>query len=155
MDRAHMRQAEPRDAQAIAEVHMAARCDAMPYLPEVHTDEETRTWVAEVVLSAQTVWVAEMAGQVVGVAAFADGILEQLYILPGHQGTGIGSRLLAIVKASNPDGLSLWTFQRNRSARAFYERRGFVAVELTDGAANEEREPDVRYEWKGERSEVI
>ncbi|MFG2519104.1 hypothetical protein [Streptomyces sp. NPDC048527] len=27
---------------------------------------------------------------------------------------------------------------------------GFVAVERTDGAGNEEREPDVRYVWRGQ-----
>ena len=41
--------------------------------------------------------------------------------------------------------VDLWTFQRNAGARRFYERNGFVAMEFTDGASNEEREPDVRY----------
>jgi hypothetical protein len=39
-------------------------------------------------------------------------------------------------------------FQRNMPARAFYEARGLRVVEATDGAANEEREPDVRYRWE-------
>ena len=37
-------------------------------------------------------------------------------------------------------------FQANSGARRFYERRGFVAVEFTDGESNEERCPDVLYE---------
>jgi GNAT superfamily N-acetyltransferase len=45
------------------------------------------------------------------------------------------------------DPLWLWTFQANAGARRFYERNGFAPVEFTDGAANEEHEPDVRYEW--------
>jgi len=36
----------------------------------------------------------------------------------------------------------------NEPARRFYERHGFVAEELTEGAANEERAPDVRYRWQ-------
>lgn len=40
-------------------------------------------------------------------------------------------------------------FQVNKSAQRFCERHGFVAAERTDGAANEEREPDVRYVWPG------
>jgi len=44
-------------------------------------------------------------------------------------------------------GLSLWTFQKNTAARASYERHGFEAVDETDGAANEEREPDLLYTW--------
>ena len=43
--------------------------------------------------------------------------------------------------------LQLWTFQRNAQARRFYEARGFVVVEQTDGAGNEEKEPDARYLW--------
>jgi hypothetical protein len=41
-------------------------------------------------------------------------------------------------------------FQRNIRARRFYESRGFHLVEETDGAANEEREPDARYRWAPE-----
>lgn len=32
-------------------------------------------------------------------------------------------------------------------AGTFYERHGLVAIEVTDGAGNEEKEPDVRYVW--------
>ncbi len=45
-------------------------------------------------------------------------------------------------------GLQLWTFQVNGPAQSFYERHGCRAVERTDGATNEEREPDVRYAWR-------
>ena len=38
--------------------------------------------------------------------------------------------------------------QQNERARRFYEARGFRAVEFTDGEANEEKTPDVRYEWR-------
>ena len=44
--------------------------------------------------------------------------------------------------------LTLWTFQRNLRARRFYEANGFVAVRETDGAGNEEKEPDVLYRWE-------
>jgi hypothetical protein len=52
-----------------------------------------------------------------------------------------------MAKEVRPDGLMLWTFQRNARARQFYEARGFVAAELTDGSRNEEREPDALYRW--------
>ena len=50
-------------------------------------------------------------------------------------------------KELRPGGLTLWTFERNARAWAFYEARGFVASEFTDGSRNEEREPDVLYAW--------
>lgn len=135
------------DADAIAEVHLAARREAMPYLPEVHSDAETYAWVAEHVIPRCEVWVAEVAGRVVGVAALEGEYLEQLYIFPGYQGTGIGGALFAKAKEIRPDGFSFYVFQRNERACAFYERRGCVAVAFGDGSENEEGEPDALYRW--------
>jgi membrane-anchored protein YejM (alkaline phosphatase superfamily) len=53
-----------------------------------------------------------------------------------------------LAKRRQPSGLQLWTFQVNGTARRFYERHGFLAVESTDGSGNEEGDPDVRYVWR-------
>ena len=74
------------------------------------------------------------------------GWIDQLYVLPDAQGHGVGSDLLEIAQGAFPL-LNLWTFQRNLRARRFYEANGFVAVRETDGATNEEKEPDVLYRW--------
>ena len=132
----------------IAGILQLARRVAMPFLPELHGDADTRAWVASWLLPRRAVWVAERDGRVVGYAALADRLLEHLYVEPDSQGRGVGSALLARVMLESPERLELWTFQRNTPARRFYERRGFRAVESTDGAENEEREPDVRYVWK-------
>lgn len=142
-----LRPAESRDADAIAGVHTLSRRDALPYLPVLHTDDETRAWVTHVVLVDQDVWVAERQGQVIGITCLHGHELEHLYVLPGEQGQGVGSALLAKAMELSPDELVLWAFQRNVSARAFYEHRGFTAIAWTDGADNEEHEPDVRYRW--------
>ncbi len=120
----------------------------MPFLPELHGEADTRAWVASCVLPHCAVWVAEREGRVVGYAALADQLLEHLYVEPDSQGQGVGSALLARAQLESPYRLELWTFQRNVQARRFYEQRGFRAVELTNGAENEEREPDVRYVWE-------
>jgi GNAT superfamily N-acetyltransferase len=143
-----IRPADPRDTDVIAAVHRASMREAMPWLPDLHTPEEDRAWVAQTVLPHQQVWVAESAGRIVGVAAMdTEAMLTQLYILPGHQGAGIGSALLATAKTARPDGFSLYAFQRNIRARQFYEHRGFVPVAFGDGSGNEEGEPDVLYRW--------
>jgi hypothetical protein len=54
------------------------------------------------------------------------------------------SQLLRIAQRSF-DRLHLWTFQRNMHARRFYGVRGFLLVEETDGARNDEKEPDALY----------
>lgn len=82
----------------------------------------------------------------VGLIAFREGWIDQLYVLPEHQGRGTGNALLQVAQRDF-NSLQLWTFQRNAPARRFYEARGFVLVQETDGARNEEKEPDALYRW--------
>ncbi|MGY4351614.1 hypothetical protein ACVWXM_008107 [Bradyrhizobium sp. GM7.3] len=56
------------------------------------------------------------------------------------------AQLLDVAKQAS-ERLELWTFQRNALARRFYQARGFTLIEQTDGARNEEKEPDARYLW--------
>lgn len=143
-----LRQATLADVGAIARIHIVARREAMPYLPELHREDETLAWVQGVLLPAQDVWVAELDGLVCGYIAVERSMIEALYVRPECQGRGIGSALLDHAMDRSGGMLELWTFQRNTRARAFYEARGFVAMEFTDGSGNEEREPDVRYGWR-------
>ena len=81
--------------------------------------------------------------------SLGDGWVEQLYVAPAVTRDVESARgCLRLAKERRPDGLQLWTFQVNVGARRFYERHGFTAVEVTDGAGNEERQPDVRFAWK-------
>lgn len=141
-----IRSARTDDAGAVTSVFLRARADAMPYLPRLHSDEQTATWISTIVLSGPHVWVAHTASQVVGFAAVEDGLLEHLYVDPTWQGRGVGSLLLGQAQAGR-GRLDLFVFTRNTAARAFYERHGFALAELRDGSANEEGEPDARYRW--------
>lgn len=147
MSTIQFRPATGADADAIAEIHISSRRVAMPYLPELHSVQDTRSWVRDIVLATQDVRVATVDDQLVGYIAVEGSTIEGLYVDPGFQGRGIGSALLRHVMDRSSGILDLWTFQRNTGARRFYEARGFRAVEFTDGAENEEREPDVRYTW--------
>ena len=150
--RARLRRARPADAMAVAGLHLAARRHAMPYLPELRSDDEVRAWTRDTLLPKAEVWIAEIDGRPAGYLALVDDILDHLYVEPRHQGQGVGSLLLAKAKALRPTGLRLFTFRRNRPARAFYEARGFAPMRFSDGAGNEEREPDVLYAWPSTRS---
>jgi chorismate mutase len=77
------------------------------------------------------------------------GWVEQLYVDPQWRGRGLGDRFVELAKQRQPGGLELWTFQVNTPACRFYERHGFVEVERTDGAGNEEHVPDLRMVWEG------
>jgi len=142
-----VRRAEPGDASAIADSFLAARA-AMTYLPRLHSDDDTRRFMREVVMRDHEVWVYEEEGRIVGFASLGGDMLEHLYVRPADQGRGIGSELLSLAKERRPGGFRLWVFQQNEGARRFYERHGLFVVELTDGAGNEEREPDALYEWR-------
>ena len=143
-----LRRTRSGDARAVAEVFLAAVADAMPYLPALHTDDETRVWLREVVLTRHEVVVAEVGGRLVGFASLDADTLAHLYVYPDLQRRGIGDALLARAKELRPEGFRLWIFERNTDARRFYERRGFRLLELTDGRGNEEHEPDALYEWR-------
>ena len=120
----------------------------MPYLPELHSEDETHEWVRDVVLPRDEVYVAEGDGQIVAFVALGADTVEQLYVLPVYQGRGIGSSLLERAKQRRPGGFRLYVFQRNEGARRFYERHGLRRSELGDGSGNEEGEPDVLYDWR-------
>ena len=143
-----VRCARPADAEAIAELFLAARHEAMPWLAVAHTAAETRRFFRDVCLPRQDVWVAELDGRVTGFAALADGFLNHLYVHPEQQRRGVGSALWERAKQTSPGGFRFWVFQRNERARRFYERRGAVVLQLTDGSGNEEHEPDALYEWR-------
>ncbi len=143
-----LRRAVTADARAIAAVHRAALWGALPDLRRLHSEAETEKHYSEQVLPTRSTVVAVEANDtVVGFAVLAGDWLEQLHVAPAAQGTGVGGTLLAWAREQRPNGLQLRTFQANARARAFYERAGFTLTETTDGAANEEQEPDARYRW--------
>ena len=129
---------------------MASRKASIPAIPPpAHTDDEVREHFARTLVPQRDAWVAEAGAtnKIIAVLVLDNGWVDQLYVHPDHTGQGIGTEMIELAKDSSPTGLQLWTFQSNTDARRFYERHGFVAVEMTDGQANEERSSDVRYEW--------
>lgn len=136
------------DAETIAAIHVAARQEAMPWLPALYTPDEVRWYFETMVLPEERVLVAREGVKVVGFISASQAWLNHLYIAPDHWGAGVGSTLLDRVRADTCY-LQLWVFQRNTRARAFYSSRGFSEREMTDGHRNEEREPDVRMDWVG------
>lgn len=139
-----LRSATKTDVPAIAQI-IGDWCASTPYIPLLHTPDEDRNFVANLV-ATQDVLVAENTGDVHGFIAREDKEIGQLYLMPSARGQSTGTALLNKMKART-DLLKLWCFQANTGARRFYERNGFVAARFTDGAGNEERLPDIRYVW--------
>jgi len=140
-----LRSAQATDAPSITRVFQAARDHSLAFLPKLHTDQEDHAFYAKVV-ERERVTVAEAGGAVVAFLALDGDEIDHLYVDPAHHRQGLGTALLADAKAQR-EHLELWVFQRNRNAIAFYEAHGFAIVASTDGADNEEREPDHRMAW--------
>jgi putative acetyltransferase len=142
-----IRQAEPRDRDQIAETFVASLA-TLAFLPDIHTVEEHRRFITEVVPRDHEIWVAEEDGRVVGIAALGTATLGHLYVHPVYQRRGVGSALLQKTKELRPRGFTLWTFPANVAACRFYEHHGLLATRFGDGSGNEEGLPDVQYEWR-------
>jgi GNAT superfamily N-acetyltransferase len=140
------RPATANDAAAIARV-FSPSFRLLTFLPMLHTEEEDRWFIENVVLKECAVTVAEGDKGIVAFLARLGDEVRMLYVHPDFIGAGAGSLLLEGAKRSGEAALELWCFQANTHARRFYERHGFKAIRLTDGHDNEEKMPDVRYRW--------
>jgi GNAT superfamily N-acetyltransferase len=146
------RAATADDADSVADVYLRARKELVACAPLVHSDEEVRDWIRRHLIPAGRTTVAVADRRVIGLLAVsreADcGWIDQLYLLPEWVGRGIGSRLLERAENQLAPPIRLYTFQCNERARRFYERRGFRAIAFGDGSGNEEKSPDILYEWR-------
>lgn len=152
-----IRQAVALDGPATADVYLRAVRKSMPWLRLAHSDSEVQAWFSDELQRRHEVWVATTDGAVSAFLAlnFDRTWVDHLYVDPGCQGRGQGSGLLALAQSLSPGELQLWAFQRNLTARSFYEHRGFRAEEFGDGSTNEEGEPDVRYRWQSNQPDHV
>lgn len=140
------------DADSVADVYLRSRKELVSCAPLVHSDEAVREWIRRHLIPAGRTAVAVVDDLVVGLLAMSKGTdcswIDQLYLLPAWVGRGIGTRLLELARSELPPPIRLYTFQCNQPARVFYERRGFEAIAFGDGSGNEEKCPDILYEWQ-------
>ena len=142
-----IRKALATDAAEVAELFIESQADAIPFVAKLHTPDETRDFIISNVFVQCDVWVAQEAGRIVGMMAINHSHIDHLYLQPGTYRRGIGTLLLNRAKALHPNGLTLFAFEANTRACAFYTHHGFVAVERGDGSGNEAGEPDILFEW--------
>jgi GNAT superfamily N-acetyltransferase len=141
------RPATANDAAAIARV-FSPSFRLLTFLPMLHTEEEDRWFIENVILKECVVTLAEGDTGIVAFLARQGEEVRMLYTHPDFIGTGAGGLLIEGAKRSGETALELWCFQVNTHARRFYERHGFKAIRFTDGQDNEEKTPDVRYRWQ-------
>jgi GNAT superfamily N-acetyltransferase len=122
----------------------------MPWLPVLHPPQDVREFYAGR-LAEDELYVFEQDGEVLGWALLVGDELDGLYVAPEAQRQGVGAALFRHVQELRPERFGFWVFSDNRRARRFYESHGAWCLYETDGANNEERVPDARYEWRPSR----
>ncbi len=146
-----LRIATEHDSERIADIYLASRKRYLPYAPLAHTDSAVRSWIRDQLIPTGNVTVVSVDGSVRGFLAVSRdgsfGWVDHLYLDPSVVGMGLGSLLLREAKSLLGGPIRVYTFQQNQNARKFYGQHEFREIELSDGAANEERTPDVLMEW--------
>ena len=120
------------------------------WMPRIHTGAEDIGFVGSMIEKGW-VTVAVQGDKFAGFLACDMGELHALYIRRSAWRQGCGAALLRHAQGVSKK-LSLWTFQANIDAQAFYLAHGFAEVERTNGDGNDEHLPDIRFEWHKETS---
>jgi ribosomal protein S18 acetylase RimI-like enzyme len=113
---------------------------------EIHSFDSHVDFLNQILAKQYQVDLVLIDEMVVGMIAYNEGEISQLYIHIDFQGNGIGQTLLARAKEQSAGRLILYTFEVNKKAQRFYEKHGFIIIGR--GYENEEDLPDILYEWK-------
>ena len=137
-----IRKAEPRDADAIADVHQAAwRGTYAGIIPHRALNgmlgRRGPQWWAHAIRRATSILVVDMGGKVAGYATLGrnrarelkqEGEIYELYLRPECQGIGLGSRLFDAARerlvGHGLHGLVVWALEENLNALSFYAGAG-------------------------------
>ncbi|MBB3134902.1 putative acetyltransferase [Rhizobium pisi] len=124
----------PSDAAATIEIFLRAirEVSSKDYLPaqiEAWAQVEDRSlWAARRI--SRPAWIAEIEGKPAGFSDLtSDGCLDMMFVHPEFQGLGIASGLLSRVEEEALKlGFSRIYTEASRTARPFFERRGFRLI---------------------------
>jgi GNAT superfamily N-acetyltransferase len=165
-----LRRAQAADEPAIARLHADSwrtayrgiLCDDFLADTVVANRRELwRTRFSEIDRQDQVILVGEEHGEIQAFAcAFLDAdpewgtLLDNLHVLPGLKGRGLGRQLISAV-AENVRRhalhcmLHLWVYEQNDQARGFYERLGgIVSGRVSEAAPDGSRVNALRYGWR-------
>ena len=150
----NVRPAGPDEADTLLAIQREAAVDAFAHIypPERYPfpdDAVREVWAEALSDPGVEVYVAEVDGVPAGAVSLGKGFLSTLYVLPAHQGSGVGSALhdlaLERLREQGFDEARLWTLEGNDSGRRFYERRGWSLTDETRVVPYPPNPIDVQY----------
>jgi GNAT superfamily N-acetyltransferase len=149
-----IRDARPDDLETLLTIQREASVagfakvfppDRYPY----PTDDVREVWREALADPEVDAYVYELQGEAVGIVTVDSDFLRQLYVLPAHWGSGIGSALLERglerMRERGATRAKLWTLEGNERGRRFYERRGWRLTEVTRVVPYPPQPIDVQY----------
>jgi GNAT superfamily N-acetyltransferase len=139
-----MRPATPADAPALARI-MDDWIIETGWMPRLHSLSQTVGFLAQLISTCDVVVTGD--AEPVGFLARDGADIRALYLAPQARGLGWGAALIDHAKGAS-DRLTLWVFQANPRAVAFYLREGLTEATRTDGQGNDEKLPDIRMVWE-------
>jgi GNAT superfamily N-acetyltransferase len=150
----NVRPAGPDEADTLLAIQREAAVGAFAHIypPQRYPfpDDAVREVWAEALSDPDVeVYVAEVDGVPAGAVSVGRGFLSTLYVLPTHQGSGVGSALhdfaLERLRDQGFDEARLWTLEGNDAGRRFYERRGWSLTDETRVVPYPPNPIDVQY----------
>jgi GNAT superfamily N-acetyltransferase len=115
------------DIPAIARVHRRACLVAYAFMNWSYSEWECRRWYEGKFPEWDWGLIAEDSAPIAFIAVTGTH-LDQLFVAPVHQRRGVGTCLLRAALERAPSIATLNVFEKNASARTFYEKNGFREV---------------------------
>jgi GNAT superfamily N-acetyltransferase len=150
----NVREARLDDAETLLAIQREASVAgfANVFPPEQYpypTDDVRELWHETLADPEVDAYVAEIDGQPVGTVTVNAEFLRQLYVLPAHWGSGVGTALLerglARMRERGAARAKLWTLKGNNRGRRFYERHGWTLTDETRVVPYPPNPIDVQY----------
>jgi GNAT superfamily N-acetyltransferase len=150
----NIREARLDDAETLLAIQREASVAgfANVFPPEQYpypTDEVRGLWHETLADPDVDAYVAEIDGHPVGTVTVNAEFLRQLYVLPAHWGSGVGTALLerglTRMRERGAARAKLWTLEGNERGRRFYERRGWTLTDETRVVPYPPNPIDVQY----------
>ena len=153
----------PADARALSEIFRASWSGAYRgIIPHFHLDgmieRRTPDWWSTTIKSGGLL-VLQVAGVVAGYATLGaartqgpyEGEIYELYLLPTHQGVGLGERLFEACRyhldGRQLRGLIVWALADNEMAGDFYRHRGGRPVGMTSERFGRAKLKKIAFAW--------
>lgn len=91
---------------------------------EMHTPERQREYLSSKKDNGAKIYML-VQEEPIGVVSVTNGLIEDLYVLPGRQNMGYGTKLLQYAIDQCTDTPTLWILENNKRAERLYRRMGF------------------------------